>query len=113
MNTHCTEIVTQADDERLLRLMLGKDNADGPLGSGGYRIQRLGPAGDAAHLSLTELDCTPARTFHAFIRDGSVWTTYASAWVMELLAMHGIGFSCRRVENPEFIQERMGALCAR
>ncbi len=112
VNKYCTQITTRWSDRNLVRLIVQQDNTTGPMGSGGYSIRLASRPDEMVRIEFRQMDCAPAPTHHAFIKDGVIWATHMKEWVLEQLLGNGIGFSCERVPNPSFIEEKMSELNA-
>jgi hypothetical protein len=100
----CALISTSEPDTKIVELLLGEDNSLGPMGSGGYEINRdKKQPREATCLTFKELDCAPASSYPAFIKDGKIWATHIKKFVLETLSDAGIRFTHEKVETPAFI----------
>jgi hypothetical protein len=75
------------------------------MGSGGYAIKKeKDRPGGATVITLREQDCAPARTFIIFVKDGNIWVTHMADWLMNLLNVNNIRFTCEQADTPKFIK---------
>lgn len=95
------------DDNWLAKLLLDQQNR--AIGAGGYAIVRSREMPEEAiDISFQYLDASPSPTHHVFIRDGQIWATHMSGWLMDLFRRKGLIFTTSQVETPPFIASYMG-----
>jgi len=106
INRMCTLFVTLETDERLTHLILNQENR--AMGAGGYAIELVKDSpGGTIHISFIKPDQYGSPKNHVFIRDGSLWATYMSGWVTDLLRSEEIGFVSSQVRTPNHIEDYM------
>ena len=73
---------TPEETASLKKILLRQDNTFGPMGSGGYAIQRAPRRRNL--LSFSELDTAPARSFKVGVKKGMIWAGRI-AWLIKLI----------------------------
>ncbi len=98
-----TEIKKNAKE--IVELILKEDATFAPLGTGGYAIKQRGGFDEISIITFEELDCSPAREYKVFIKDGHIYAKEMNEWIMGVLCKNGITFVSSPIDYPDFIKE--------